>query len=1214
MRKKTKIFGLFIAGITLITGFSVILTSCSTTPDKVENFVNPLDGKGNLIKYTTTPELPQDVPSNKKLESIETFVVESLRTENSMNEYIKNTINNITTDWFWNIKNTKSFTEMRDKWIKDSEKEFEDTIVEYKKNYGNNWETYFQLRVLDPAGGNKSDWLRKKYQVSAASEFDKLIKKESFLNLQKADGIIPENITEKDLLDPANVNGISGPGSDNRFGFYAKDDSFNLAIADLQEFIFDNYVREKLPLITSMVLFKHAEPVVEGYSNYFNIPKIKNLNKDVAPSATYMWQAYDPSNGISTDGVWNTTRKYNEFVTAFKNNKQNFINDSLGGSINISAGASDTNSYTDDSATLYLINKDVFTSSFTPYAAAATYKFNNLAFGTTDSLLPTATEFSLGLNDASGAVIPGTEIMSNFMKNTTGTKGYFQLPEINQSILNSQGDWIGKYNGIKEIADTVNITGTPFILARNSAGVHIIGIDRYDAMAAAGSYDGIITEIKNTLKWRNMISQNKDMVNYPGFTIDLATEISTYYDENKNEILFKYILKNQTTPPTNKKKYIFSNEYSDMKIPVLIKTNVQTLLEAYYDYKNYSKNEKLNSTVISKIEETQKPYIGKWANNEVLVNGIAGILPFTRTETAGEQFGEYTSINHYDETGKSFSNKELLNRKKIYFDAAQTFYSSLTGDEAIVQKTLTFSSAKYNQYFLIGDSKPTSNDTFADEGNKLNSAIGIFLQDSANVQKIFEGQKILADIGPDILDMDPTSTNYLGFKHSSAPTIGTTDFINSQIQKTYDQQIKLSKYINGDIASSALMSIGNWKTYDELINLVNAEWSETMKIDIYSMENIDYYKEVMGIKYAFDYDETTKEYTFKKFRDFLLRATDNYNKAAFVWTNTNYKDALVNYGVKTVDDFTFKTNPIMFTKKVNGYSYFGEEKILLEKGKYDGSKVTFNDQIDYFNIVPTTTTSTIPYTGFSGMQFADSYTIDPSLVSSLFSNKINIAEDDGTFKTKGTLYNLGSIEPIPGQPNTAGRIQLINKINNIANWNQVYLVSTWLNTQFSVDTTIVDTEVSLSKAITSLVDIVKDTTIINDDQFERIVTGQIANNSKISQMPSEAKFFGKETKVKQMVATQFNRNDVIQLFDTNNDFKINEEDIGFNWTIAANGFLGSSAEAFFFSAFKWNLSETTYKSLAEKNMMKKQGKIDTYDRRLNDSLGEKWVENYKKSM
>jgi hypothetical protein len=87
--------------------------------------------------------------------------------------------------------------------------------------------------------------------------------------------------------------------------------------------------------------------------------------------------------------------------------------------------------------------------------------------------------------------------MGNFLTNTT-RNGAFALPtEIASSL-------IGEYAGMTHISDTVDLgANSPFILSRNEAGVHIMGIDRYQAMTAANTalgFDGVIEEMKNTLK------------------------------------------------------------------------------------------------------------------------------------------------------------------------------------------------------------------------------------------------------------------------------------------------------------------------------------------------------------------------------------------------------------------------------------------------------------------------------------------------------------------------------------------------------------------------------------------------------------------------------------------------------------------------------------------------------------------------------------------
>ncbi|MGL4951640.1 MAG: DUF3713 domain-containing protein, partial [Mycoplasma sp.] len=568
MKKSKKFWAILSTGViltattaTLLGVFIPKLVDKKKLTKLTENQIKPGESKNNnYLNYELKKSIDESVEGS--LDNFNKISAAALSNQEVFDSIIESTISNTILGFFGNFTSSGSYVEKYTNWIDEVNEEWNDTVKSYKKQHKGTWEYYFQANELDPAGGNEADWKREKLFSKANSAFDSFLFQNLYVNAFDGDKAMrptskPTDAMIKKLYGSDLVNG-SDYGERNNIRFQPDNETstnvpFSGALANLQEFIFDKYVEQELPVVTSMVLYKHKEAQVEGKSNHFNVDKAKdllNINKpeEVIPAeASYTWQVFDSKQDASEspDGTipLSSTNKYLNFVNTYK---EGIIMDDIGGAINIPV-----ENYTDDSATLYYIKmSDVYSSSFPQYAAASNYKFNSATTTQTPSI-PSSESF--GTKD-------GMEIMSNFLSPETNTTGYFQLPKTVKDIINDDGTFIGAYDGMQQITDTVEIKNTPFIMSRNEAGVHIIGIDRYDAIKSANTYDGKLNEIKNTILWRYILGEFGQSEK-TGFTIDLKTQIKDFYNENREEILFDYILsyeQNQNKEPEN---FIFSENF-----------------------------------------------------------------------------------------------------------------------------------------------------------------------------------------------------------------------------------------------------------------------------------------------------------------------------------------------------------------------------------------------------------------------------------------------------------------------------------------------------------------------------------------------------------------------------------------------------------------------------------------------------------------------------
>jgi len=1210
-----KSLGLFLISSALITGVSLSLVSCSNTSSKIpKERYHPSQGKGEFLNYDVKKFIPEDTDGLVK--TFSQFSNKALKDISGVEKYIDYSLDNVIGQWFKDFKDSPAYKAKFEKWEKEINEEWDNIVKDTKKSAGDAWAYEIQNNYLDQVGGNVIDWKRNKMLQNINALFDTLVFKNDYLAIDsKIENQLSGKTIEEKLFSSLVVNGANGVGTPNNIVFSSNNknsDKLDNAFADLQSFIFDEYVEKEMPLVTSMVLFKQEDPKISGASQYFNIAETVNkfLHDPIPDAASYSWQVFRPAVPISnelssfaegeeevppTEGETNSsygigTRKYLNFINdVFQPDKKLILND-LGGAININT------SYTDDSGTLYYIKRnDVFNSSFTQYAAAASYKYNNLVHNVVDPNLPIASSFKTGSIE-NGLPVPGTEIMSNFFNLDNGFSK--DIPLQVQDILNSKADWKGKYNGLTTIADSVNITGTPFILTRDEAGVHIIGIDRYDSINQASSFDGKVEEIKNTIKWRALISkmkkENTETVinNITAFDLDLNTELSTFYTANRNEILTKYILKNQTNSSISNENYIFSDFYT-VNVPILNSFEEQ-YISTYYAWKDYKSFSSSNNDIKNKLLGIQDSYLGKYQTNSVVDNGITGILPYSRNTVVGENFGQYDSLNIRMNSNSTYSKTVDNDLFSSWQNAATIFSNSNT----LQYKELTFDGREYSQYVQVGIQGEKDTLVLASNGEKINSVISSYIQNN-EIKTLIESQNVLS-----YLNESSQTNNFDYQKYWLKSSDIQTEKVNNQLLRSS----LISTQIEDFKSTAGYSSKGTWNTYDQFLELAYKNWIDKKETTLFNNTNLDFFKRMIGYQYGLDWNTQTNKYEFTKFRDYLLDATKGYKNAAFVWSITDNANNLNNYGNNIQDDFSFNRKPILIDKSINGYAYPNSAIIEPEaNGLFNANEITFTTESNYWNAVPLTQKSNIDYTGYNGMQFGTQSTIDTELADAVFKERIRVLDRtnaDVSSHTQGTLYNLESRE------------NLINEIEKITLFTQLDALMTWLKKQFKID----DKKISQSDIVlarTQLINIVNDVNVIPNSAFERIIAKQLANDTAIQYPQNDIKFFGQKDALSQVIITQFNYNDVVKLFDTDNNNIIDTNDNGINWTYAnANGFLGVSEEAFFSSLFQWLESNSANTTIAFNAMVNgfelndNAQKMTIYDIRFKTMFGKKWVKNY----
>ncbi len=1172
MVKKYKKWSLGTAGLSLALGSVLFLSSCGAGVSSAIIDQQVSTGTGESF-YTNGGDF-------------NTIAKKSLSTVTGMNSWIDSLGNEFIYSWFKNIQNLENIKEKWDEWIKSTDELWDTTLADFNTRHGSDAPYYIQNELLSPAGGTIEDWKKSKIIALANTEFTTLIEKD-YIYLSNANN--KSNPTELEINNIANINGITS-GTSNNFIFGAEavfpegPGPLERGIADFKEFIFDEYVRNEMPYLTAMSLYKHQAPLnSSSKSKWFDVSKIQNFNKNqvnpIPVEANYAWQVYENPSISTVEGV-NASQKYQNLVPELVDGK--FLNNSAGGSINIPYNNGE---YTDDSATSFLVTKKTsFDSLFLPFAASANYKLNTILYNTTDA------------NVTIAPAIDPISIMGNFMTKTA-RPGAFSLPtEISGSL-------IGDYEGMTHISDTVDLgKKSPFILSRNEAGVHIIGIDRYLAMSQANDalgFNGVIEEMKNTLKWRHV--QTREGFNKGGLTTEsfnLNTLINTYFSSNKNDLLVKYIIEKgidlPTEPPLTGNIFLFSKEISkidrtpasgNFKNQLLLLPNESNLAIAIFAVKEEDSWKDVNNAIKTKFYSTQDPYVNKYSldnffneNESTVSNGIAGILPYTRNKTNGN----YDSVGYFNTKTPEGVWSFDENKYKTLVTSVAPWANKYVDDLKLKKKTLDSFYQSFNQNILT-------------DNHLINQTI------SSTISSDISNDIIISKIETQIAPIYNSTTNTFVTDNVDGGTIArptttttpaeATNYINSQIANIFEKQYILRNYIK---TNNHLYADGNWSTYDQLLaksvdsHNSNIAKNEAGEVIINLFERKTLYQFILTIQYALGWDSKTKTYTFDSYKDYLSNNTLNNAKASYVWLDSDYADIVTGYGTNLDVDFTFVENPIALTKYSNTYGYQGQTPPTITDNKFDVGNTTLTNDTNYFNSVkPTNAPTSKGFTGFYGLQFENNNDLPQYVSSAIFNDSLTTNNGTVDVKNSGTLYNYGS------------RTNIVSTINSINNFSSLEVFTNQLVVNFNIDTKPIFDAITLKEQKVALIIQVENVAIIPKVAFEGVFNKQILNSEATS---TSSKFFGTPTDQNtQVLLTQFNNDDVNKTF---------LEAGGLNWT--SPNILNSSDEAFFWGLVDFATDNTSLQGEAFNNMVKLQGKITVFDVRLNNTLGSGLVNDFKR--
>lgn len=1185
----------------LAGGVSAILASCGKTASNDKD-------KGFDTKPFIENANKKFIDINKGMDTVE-LVKKVLTSSDGINNIAPQMGNELLFNWFKNV-NTSTIKSYFDDQIKESKKVLNDK----KKTYKNM--DAFQVNVLDPVGVTEESYIQNNLLENLKTKFIEYIFSKDYLAIKdKNNKVIKINNNSPDIKSeinkPDNVNGTNA-GERNNFKFVGDAESnatdLDFAYADFISFAFDKWVETNVPVLTPSVLFKNDANPKESLlfnQDYFGAA----LTQD----ASYKFQFFKPTNQDFQNP--NASMLYQTFLTNLSNNmnSNNFVDPSLGGSIDI------PNNISQDSSTkLISLMSSSFETFVAPYASAVMYKFGNLGLNNKDTGVPTSQQLAPTIME--NFIVKGQPNLAN---------GEFQFPYIEAN----QNPFSGEYSGMKGIKDTVDFNGSPWIITRNQFGVHIIGIDRYDAIMKAGAgknnsneaKQAILNELKNTILWR--AAQDKSYA--AGNKIELQKTIKEYVTTNLSSLFLEYAIKSTSTGKNN----LFTGPWmtKPFDLTTAIPQESRDLIEKANQIMSYSRLFDMKASAKTKIYSLQDDYSGIRDATQWKTFGIAGALPYTRDSNTGN-FNVFNKTLNILFSTKNNAISTITDDSIISdFDNAKMEY--LTALDKFMVNIKPADSTFFNKFPKVGVSQTVITNT------PFVNKILILAKSSQTINDVFYDQKYKEYLG-NIWDFNANKFSQTVDPIPAKPTVteATNDFtdlnkwILSNLQKAYQSEyvtLNFTKslsnlYYYGDWTDLSTLEALAIKWNNEIIN--KNRFDKTKQDFLLKWEdNYSINSFIKTISWLLTWDKDLKTFTFENFKK-ILTDSISVSKIGYVgWTNSSniYADALANrkYGltgnVQTADiekqmksDTNFYKFPYFLTK-LNPYSYIGAPN-MTDKNQI--ANTYFGDNDNYYSVADVSATIKNA-TGFLGFQSLNSSILPNTLPTDLYSGKLlsqNISNPDDNFK--GSLYEYNKDGNL-----TNARQELVKFVdNNSSVYELGNLAAKLIDIGFNFDQAQIDQLKSVNVGVNEagetltivqrkkiLVDIINNKKAIPDNAFNPI-RGEYLWNNKSRLGAVSTTIFNDESKQgseTQYIVSQFNNSDIDNLVLFNASKKS---------FLDPSKLLGLQDDTFFKALIKLALNgEVQNRSNNAWSEFFNKTQYVFYDRSLAKIFGEALVKNWK---
>ncbi len=1000
--KKKKSFFLGSGLVVASLAFSLTLTSCSNV---LGSYVEKTLAKGNGSNFYDTLGTG----------SLQQIVLDALKSRTGRNEILAYVNGLISISIIEKLQEDQKKGNVYKNDLKNQKekinKDYNDLVKQYKNDYKDAWALKMQQDVLDQSGGTVESY-----------KFDKLISwANSYLNSKIFENfyIALFNDANQIIKTPTKdaVKSILATNNTNLYKFSdkainAKTDTIEGKIfSEIQQYIFDNWVKYENPYIVNMSLWKYGTPKQGVSSLYINASDTNTSTDDegnettTTNSASYNYPYFANDNG--TNNAPSTVQKFDNFVADAKTTA-NFITDITYGLKEIPI------EYTEDKSTLILVKNGSSYSDLVPeFASASSYLYGTLLDTNKGGITNNDTKFQKSLNalvtnpSTPSDVPTGFDDITSEFLSTAEISGFEKQLQLSTSYVNNTLTSSGPLSGNRDkklyAIDAFKPTDTQlneFMFIRNSFGVHALSID--------GS-----TYLKTSTDTVNLKKKSADIVMYhyfnniygfnTNFSIDLQNEMSTYFNNNISQVLIDFISNNTLN---------ISADFSSFGSNSSTVTDYLKSLVAYYTLEKSSNKE---IEYQKKLYANKKNYSTTNYGQTADLNGLGTPYVFSPKTDDSYNF-DFTSIALPKiDANKSFI-ESLDSSLTTMNSSIEKYYNEIK--DSISPLTSNFEGFQYSQYLYTNNT--IVNRVLLTYGNSSdisNSVKNQILKKALGSKYNYNFSRTLSSTA------SPKKYEYSSEYKSNFST--NTD-LNNGIDQGLSNYFYNKSFTDGEA--------GRWSSYNMLkdatstnfdLNALNTYrnrlWSynaEYVNNNVMSSMN-ELYSLLVTIDYLLQDD-------YSEFINYLKDTITISNNAFLVWANSyNFEIEDANNtanppAAKTIDNLLNVSNIKQNLNNSYSTDYFGIstsiQKNELINNSYTDATYTTNE--NYYIVSG-------GKLGFYGLQVANAAAV-PTTIGNLIFNDPLSQNVDGT----GVLYSYNNKENLINYVNNLSTISAVDTLAN----------------------------------------------------------------------------------------------------------------------------------------------------------------------------------------
>ena len=804
---------------------------------------------------------------------------------------------------------------------------------------------------------------------------------------------------------------------------------------------------------------------------------------------------------------------------------------------------------------------------------------------------------------ASSTHVPYTQILDDQVKSVFSTTAYTQLSAATTKYNTSNGLYLID----AFIPSNSNLQNVLFL--REDGGVYAIALDGEKYISQATSLSDAKKRAGDIVLYRYLQNKANAAV---GFPIDLSQTLNTFFTDNRDWLIYKYVQLNSNQELFN---FDFINNdndalkvLQDLASYAYINTRykrIQTYQEAIFENKN-------------KYDVADKKAFGSNYGTKSLFNGLASQFPYpftsvvSKTDTTSGSSGYYSQLdtvkvenpfgdNDQSVKGLDFADPYGANGiyKKLHTDIA-----AYVNNKKISPLTSNFEGFKYSQYIFTDDFFINQAIlAVGNDGNLLSDLVkkNVLLQ--SGIKEKFNLSSF------DYIIPELYNVNSYKFNNAEANTYINNALSNFYFNSVFDNSktkwvnLKETQDINYALPTTTTPVT---PTPTPTPSQPAPPTTQDVKLPTISYSALNQYRKEMWINEnikmkATEMDSYINFLTLLSTIDYLMQdngknflsqlstklSTADSRLSFLVWeANIDTKNQSNAASIATPKDLLYGTDAsgnLVYTNVNNSQAstYYPLNSSSSVVGEKNSAYVNDTYSANYYKNISS-------LISFQGIQTnSTSQNITEHLKSSLFTN----AKD----KT-GLLYGFAD-----------SREKLVTIVRNYSN-SQITSLATTLQKLFSIDVSNVTSATNLNQMQNSLVSIINDTNAIPDSAFQP--KAGYAEKDLYTEQSDEISGYKYGSYVIQLnennLASASGFLDYLKsIFNKYDPSSSNSTSVG-----STNAKGEEQANDLFWNLVVQIAADTNVQNSAISSITS-ANKVTVYDVRLNNQLGSRWVSNYK---